>query len=42
MDHHDIDYREKQTTFGHLTLVYWVTTCPESRPIVNQILHVAS
>jgi len=23
-------------------LVYWVTTCPGSRPIVNQILHVAS
>jgi hypothetical protein len=42
MDHHDIEYRDKQTTVGHLTLVYGVTTCPESRPIVNRILHVAS
>ena len=41
-DHHDIDYREKQTTFGYLTSIYSVATCPESRPIVNQILYVVS
>ena len=42
MVHYDIDYEKKQTSFGPLLLIYGVSTCPEPRPTLNQILDVTS
>jgi hypothetical protein len=37
MDYEDIDYREKQSDFGHELLVYGITILAQSRPAVYQM-----